>query len=1024
MSPEQSGPVRSTPHPSGPGAFRFLAGLVALLFCFAAPLAAQDTGRVTGEVTNLDTGEPLTGAQIVLEGTGLGALANNVGRFVLMNVPAGDYTLSVQRIGFATHTEAISVPAGETVVVDVGLRPKAVELEGVVVTGTAGQARRREIGNSVTQINAAQLENKAVTEFADILQGQAAGLSVMENSGAPGTGSSIRLRGNNSVTFGNQPLIYVDGVRISNSAYSQFDEANQGASPLDDLNPADVERVEVVKGAAATTLYGTEAAGGVIQIFTKRGAAGAPAWQFNVEQGFSQAPWIGPDEDVNPHGLYFHKCRNVDLDGDGTVDYNDPSCPEDGSWFKLGHLQRYNLSVRGGSETTDYFISGKFGRTNSVYDAPKCVPQAPDWDECVDWTDDEEPAYSQEASIRGNFGFNPTENLTIRLNNNYTWRNIKWIPDGNNAEGMGISVARGYAGYTTEEMDGLVYTMDLDTRFDHFTTGMNILWNPWEGVDQKLSLGMDYTRSRYMEERPWGFWYSQEGGREVDDISRRVMTVDYTGTWRTAIPFFQDQNFESVLSWGAQMYDNRRWGLNVNGETFAGPGDKLVTSGANLDVWGEYNRTLTSGGFFFQEQIGWQDKLFLTGGVRYDGFSTFGEGFDLAVYPKAQLSYLVSDEAFWQENLPWWDSMKLRGAVGQSGKAPGAFDAERVWEADPADEGQPGVIIANLGNPDLGPEVTTEYEGGFDASFLGDRLGVEFTYYYQKTKDGLIAVAEVPSNGVAENQLRNVGEFKNTGIELSANFEALRLDNFLWTVGGHLSTNNSEVLDLGGLEDIYIGWRNRVRPCMDEDDPSTPRDDTKDCPLPAFYQERVMNPDAVGEAPDMVFQYIGPTYPTHNYGINTSLTFFERFRLDALAEGAGGHYLSSGTAYQNVRRGEWPSCWEIQEKVDAGQTSDLTAYDLAKCTDQYTGYGMWAEPADWFKIRNVSLSYRVPQEWLPAQARSLTLRASGRNLWTFTDWPGMDPETYEDGSMDSLYRQEYYNLPPVRTFIFSASVGF
>jgi len=980
---------------------------------------------VTGEVTSLDTGEPLVGAQVVLEGTGIGALANNIGRFVLLNVPVGDYTLSVLRIGFATTTTSITVTAGETVVMDVQMRPVALELEEIVVTGTAGESRRRELGNTVTAINAREIESAAITDFADVLQGRAAGLTVMENSGAPGSGSSMRLRGNNSVTFSNEPLIYIDGVRISNIAYVTDPEVNQAATPLDDLNPADIERVEVVKGAAATTLYGTEAAGGVIQIFTKRGAAGAPAWQFGVEQGFNQMPFLGPDKDINPTGLHLDDCVSLDPNGIGA----DLSCPESGSWFKLGHIQRYNLSVRGGSETSNYFLSAKIGRDDGVVAAPKCVPGPPDWDTCDPWEGESEPSGVTSGSIRGNFGFTPRENLTIRFNSNYSYRSIKWVPDGNNAEGFMLNVLRGDKGYTTplqgSDSDGLVQTMDVRSKIDHFITGVNVLWNPWEGVDQRLVVGMDYNRAQYSEERPWQFWYNKEGEREVDDQSRRVITIDYTGTWRTGIPFLQNQDLQSVFSWGGQIYDNRAWGMNIDGTTFAGPGAKLVTSGANRDVWGETQRKLTSGGFFFQEQIGWRDMVFVTAGARWDGFSSFGEGFGMAVYPKVQLAYVASDHEFWQERLPWWNSMRFRGAVGESGKAPGAWDAQRTWEAASSDEGQPGVIIANLGNPDLGPEVTREYEGGFDASLFDDRLSVEFTYYHQTTYDGLIAVQEIPSNGVAETQLKNVGEFENTGLEISMNLEALRTNNVLWTVGGRYSTNNTKVLDLGGLNDISVGWRQRLRPCMDVDDPDTPRDETTDCPIPGFYHERVMNPDEVGATPDMVFQFIGGVYPTRSYGLNTSLTLFENLRVDVLGEGQAGHYASAGTAYRNVQREQWPSCYAIQEKLAAGQTSDITAYDRAKCDDKYTGYGMWTEPADFFKIRNLSVSYRVPDKWLPGQVRSLTVRASGRNLWTFTDYPGLDPESYEDGATGgALYRQEYYNLPPLRTFILSASVGF
>jgi TonB-dependent SusC/RagA subfamily outer membrane receptor len=992
----------------GSGASRLWSSLalaVALLFA-ASPLLAQ-AGQITGEVTNANTGSPLVGVQIAVEGTGIGTLTNNTGRFLIRDVPGGTQTLTFTFIGYAPVSREVVVQPGGTAVVDAELRPEAIALEGVVVTGTAGAARQREIGNSVATVDASELENVVVTQVSDVLQGRAVGVTVTQNSGALGSGSSIRLRGNNSVTFSNEPLIYVDGVRLGNEFYRDDPETNQSPSPLDDINPNDIERIEVVRGAAATTLYGTEAAGGVIQIFTKKGAEGAPAWQFGMEQGVAWMPWIGPDEDLDPTGLHLRDCTD------------DPSCPDDGSWFKPGHMQRYNLSVRGGGENMNYFLSGRFALEDGVVDTPKCVPNPPQSDGCEEWFGDDEMSGLSNVSLRGNFGFNPSDNLTIQFNSSYSHRSINWVPDGNNAEGFLLNVTRGLAGYTTQDVDGLLLLMDVQQDVDHFITGVNFLWNPLPGVDQRLNIGLDHNTDEFREERPWLYYYEPTGDREVDQVTRQNLTFDYSGSWRTGFAF-GEHDLSSSFSWGAQLYDKRRWGQNGFAYEWAGPGEKVLDNGTRSDAY-EYRSRITSGGFFFQEQVGWQDRLFLTGGVRFDGFSTFGEGFGLATYPKAQLSYLISDHTFWPE---WWNTMKLRAAVGESGKAPGAFDAERIWEASSGDEQQPGVIIDNVGNPELGPEVTREVEAGFDAAMLDDRLAITFTWYNQKTYDAILAVTELPSNGIAESTLRNVGEFENRGFELSADFEALRTDDIFWTLGAHYANNTTKVIDLGGLDDIYIGWRQRARPCRDTDDPDTPWDETSECPMPGFWNEVVTNGDQVGVEPNMEFQYIGPVWAPHTFGFNTSLTVFDRLTFDFLAEGQAGHYVSAGMAYQNTRREEWPPCFEIQEQIEAGNTSNLSTYDWALCDDDYTTYGMWTQKADFLKIRSASLAYRVPDRWLPLNMRGVTLRVAGRNLATFTDWPGLDPETYEDGGGGTLYRQEYYNMPPTRSIIFGATVNF
>jgi len=388
---------------------RAISPLVVLLAFTAGGLAAQNTGTVQGRVTEASTGAPIIGAQVSLIGTDLGSLTNNDGRYSIENAPAGQQTVRVEFLGYGVRQQVVTVRADGTTTHDVQLRTEVISLEAVVVTGTAGRARRREIGNTVSQIDARQIELAAVSDVGDVLQGRAVGLTIMDNTGQVGAGSSIRLRGNNSINMSNNPLIYVDGVRLEKAATTSDGEVGQSPIPLDVLNPSDIERVEVIKGPAATTLYGTEASSGVIQIFTKRGAAGSPVWTASIDQGFHRMPHIGPAKDVNPTGLNLNDCSN------------EPGCPSTGSWFRDGHIQRYNLSVRGGNETVNYFASGRWGRQQGVVD-----PQGLD-----------------EYNVRANLQFRPRQNLQISFNNLYSRRNIQWIPDGNNADGFLLNVLRG-----------------------------------------------------------------------------------------------------------------------------------------------------------------------------------------------------------------------------------------------------------------------------------------------------------------------------------------------------------------------------------------------------------------------------------------------------------------------------------------------------------------------------------------------------------------------------------------------------
>jgi TonB-linked SusC/RagA family outer membrane protein len=996
-----------------------LLGAAVLLAAAQAPARAQ-TGNITGVVRNATNGQPLAGAQVGIPALNTGIQANNVGRYVLQNVPAGTHTVEVRFIGYGTVTAEVVVPADGAVIQDFEMRSEAISLEGVVVTGTAGAARRREIGNSVTQLNEDVFQSAPVSTVADIMQGRALGATVLTNGGQTGAGSTIKLRGNNSVSFSNVPLVYMDGVRVRERGLIHSDEANQQTNPFDDINPADIERIEIIKGAAATTLYGTEAAGGVIQIFTKRGVAGAPAWSMSVDQGWNTLGHIGPPPDVNPTGLGMNNCNftgDANFSGGDPQFPADPTCPANGSWLKTGYQQSYNLSVRGGAERMNYFVSGRWSTEGGVFDTG------------VDDNGIKRPDQGQESwNLRGNFAFAPAEDLDVRFNTFYAHRDVTWVPDGNNAEGLLLNVFRGGRDYTNDE-DGKLLDMDITNINDRFTSGVNMIWSPAPSMQHRLNAGIDWTRNEYFEERPWGYFYRQLGDRETDERTYRKLTLDYAGSWTSEI-----LGMSSRFSLGGQLYNDFITGTNGFGQDFAGPGEKVLHSGAITSAT-EVNSTVTSGGFFFEEMLGLADRFFLTLGLRVDGHSAFGKDFGLETYPKASFSYVVSDEAFFPAGF---GTLKLRGAFGSSGKAPGLFDAARTWASVAGDNGRPGVTPDNLGNPTLGPERSTEYEAGFEGTTLNDRIAFEYQYFLQKTTDALIPVTQIPSGGFVGSQFENVGLVSNRGHEVFVNANLLATDALIWDVGVGLATANSRVEDLGVLDRINFGWRNYVNApveCTEELANQTDFDGNgfigQGCtpgemvyfPLPAFCHDRVQNPDEVG-APRYVEQCLGSTTPTHNYNINTSLTLGQRLTLDVVGEGMGGHWLSSGTAYQNARRSVWPLCRDTNTAISDGRRDQLTAGERALCDPSVTRYGMWTQPADFFKLRSVSLSYRLPPAWIPGGFRSATIRLQGRNLFTRTNFEGVDPEAFEDGSADVLFRQEYYNLPPYRSVLLSARVDF
>ena len=994
-------------------------------------LAAQETGRITGTVTAAATMRPLDGAQVSIEGTGMGALANAQGRYLILNVPAGQHTVRVTMLGFGTTTQTVTVPAGQTVEASFSLSETALALDEIVVTGTAAEVRAKEVGNSLDAVTSREIENLPVTNTQDILGGRAPGVTVMSNSGQPGAGGTLKIRGVNTVSQTASPLIYVDGVRIYNEPTRAGWGGRQSTNPLQDINAEDIERIEVIKGASATTLYGTEASAGVIQIFTKQGLSGDAIWTAEVGLGANHMDNFLANPDQDPTDLYTN-CGNLDdlysiniqaslsdpTFGDRQY-LQDPTCPDDGSWQELGPIQNYALSVRGGAGDVTYYLSGNFNSTDGVLPTQS----------------------SKDGGFRGNFSFAPLDDLTFQLNTAYTRRDTRWVADGNNATGFLLNVGRGAQNYLKggkgEDClnvpqdricitNGYLFDQDLLTRGDHFISGFTTQWNPLDGLSNRLAIGWDYLDLYNETTRPFGNLYTPDGYFWDENTRHTKLSFDYAGSFENT---FGD-DVASTFSWGGQIFrDQHRW-TELDVETFAGPGRPTIETGAEVTYRAENNVTQTSAGFFLQEMLGWQDRLFLTGGVRVDGNSAFGDNFGLQVYPKVSLAYVLSDYDFWPTD--WFETFKLRAAIGESGKAPPPFARIRTWGAANI-EGLAGFTPDDPGNDEVGPERTREFEAGFDASVWQGRLGLEATYFNARTSDALINVDLPASQGFLVNRTTNVGELENSGFEFQITGGLLRTDMLDWRVRTNLSFLDSEAIDLDSNPDfdtcIGVGLGSEI---------------CEGFQIPVLTANRIMNPNEIADPVIVEDTLIGPTYPTRLIGIGTTLSFGDNFTLDALAEHQGGHYVVNYTGYQNARRGSWFPCFGIQEQMiaayragDASNLPGVTALERARCAINGTindGYGFdsdyWAESADFWKLRSVTLSYRLPDD-LISWGRNATINLSARNLFTWTDYSGTDPEVgdFADATGNSIDggefgRRDYYQIPPPRTFMLSVRLSW
>jgi TonB-linked SusC/RagA family outer membrane protein len=986
----------------------------ALLLLVGARATAQ-TGTVTGTVTS-ETTQPLAAAQVTVVGTSLGTRTGLDGKYTIVNVPAAQYRVRVQFIGHRPMDLPVTVTAGGTVTLDFVMRAQALALDAIVVTGTGSAARNREVGNSISQIDMAKVQLPSAN-IGQLLQGRTAGMQVMPSSAMAGSGSMIRLRGNVSVTMSNQPLIYVDGVRIRSDGYqrnvpptgSDLRSGNDVASPLNDINPNDIERVEVIKGAAAATLYGTEAAAGVIQIFTKSGQTGRPQWSLSVDQGFVRSLPFGPDPSTAPPGDTIFACTTrVNNVCNGTQQAYRDSFPDRFAglptrgvsraggtssylfidpWLRNGLRQRYSLSVGGGAENLRYFVSGTSSDEEGVLPNDKEARQ----------------------SVRGNFSFMPINNLLLSWQTAYTKDNIANTAAGNNAHGLTLNSFRrdrNYASDDRPEIVALMLNQEITSDITHLITGGTINWSPNANLTNKFTVGYDQAQIENRNLRPFGFILAPTGIISSRRNAYETLTFDYVGSYVKPMA-----GLRNTFSWGAQGVSTETRETSAYGENFPGPGKPTVSS-AGTTLGFEERQRVVNGGFFGQGLFDKDNRYFLTLGFRVDGNSAFGENFGLQYYPKASFSWVASEERFWPS---WNPEMKFRMAWGRSGRAPGAFDAVRTWE--PVGwGGQPAFFPRNVGNPDLGPERTTEIEVGFDAAFFGDKLTSQITWYNRDVDAALFSARQVPSLGFLNSQQRNVGAMTSSGFEATANLLLLRTPALEWTVGGTLFTSSDQVTSLGGAADFSIGNFGWIM---------------KDRPIPVIRTDFcVTNPNELGATPDISTDpndcIHGPNLPTRTYGMHTNLLLPRGINLIVRGEYQGGHYMYDGAAFNAVTRSvRWPGCYDFYTLQEAGKTAEIRPLDQVRCTPASSRADYFIYPANFFKLREVSLNMPVPPRLIPGST-SASFTLSGHNVWRWLnkDFPVFDPETGNNGGFDSRVRSILEHVPPPASYTATIRVVF
>jgi TonB-dependent SusC/RagA subfamily outer membrane receptor len=959
----------------------------------AVPLVAQTgTGAIRITVRHATTNTPLAAVQVSLAESRIGGVTRDDGTLVIPRVTPGTHRVQARLIGYAPMDKMVTVRGGDTASVEFSIVPAAVTLEEVLVTGTAGQARRREVGNSISAVKVTEAPEPQVN-VNNLLAGRVPGASVELSGGSAGAGSSIRLRGLASVALSNQPLIYVDGVRIRSDEYPKNNPcatcggspdlrgANVYASPLNDIDPGDIDRIEVIKGAAASTLYGTEAAAGVIQIFTKKGQQGAATWSAQTTQGFNR---------LRPFGI-----------SDGTPCTKTSECPDFlyiNPWLRDGKRQGYSGSVTGGVPrgALHYFVGASYSNNDGV------LP-----------LDNE-----QKLSVRGNFGFQPTEKMSFEWTSSYSADSLTNTPAGNNAAGLTLNAFRrsqNYFGNSNIDTISQVLVYQLHSWINHYTLGGTVNFTPIPNVTNRLTVGMDRSELENRNLRPFGFVSLPAGGLNDEHWSSQILTTDYVGNLEHEFGF-RGSALRSTSAWGAQLTTNDVRDLYSYTEGFPGPGVPTVSSGATWNGAERRVRVIT-GGFFLQQMFGLADRLFITGGVRFDGNSAFGKSLGIQHYPKVNASYVLSDEKFFPQRL---GTLKLRAAYGEAGRAPGAFDAIRTY--NPVGwGGQPAFRTNTVGDSALGPERSKEIEIGFESSVLSDRIRTDFTYYHTKTVDALFNVRQIPSNGFLTSQLQNVGTLEKHGIEVAINGDVMRSRPLTWNLGLNAAFNGSKVLSLGGAPAFSIGnngWVVEGEPVVDVRGRKLTNPDAIAAPIVAA------DPNSPAGVNLLSF---GPSAPTKLIGLTSALRFPGNIELSARGEYSGGNFMVEGASFNALSRAvKWPLCFDAPTYLQTTpDESNWTAWQRTICDSKNVRSDYFIFPADFFKLRDVTIRAPVPARFLRG-ARSAQVSLSVQN-WYRRQNKALrlfDPEMTDNAGFNETVRGINEHIPAPATVLGQFKITF
>lgn len=1046
---------------------------VALTLALAPAAAFAQGGTIRGVVTEQGSGQPLQGVSVSVVGTNQTVVTNQEGRYAITGVAAGSRTVRAARIGFAASTRTVNVTAAG-VEANFTLSPDVLGLDELVVIGYGQTERRNAAGGAIASVRPAeQTQDLPTPSINEVLQGRVAGVQVQQNSGTPGSAISVRVRGSSSISAGNQPLYVIDGVPLIQGDFSPFGEdflGGQGIDALADLNPNEIESIEVLKDASAAAIYGSRASNGVVLITTRRGrAAERPEIQFNTYYGTQEA-WRVPEF---ANAAQYLELYNEAWENDGYPEYFqdafgldvptlfdyyelfgydfDTSGNTDTDWLdevmEPASMASVFGSITGGTERSRYFVSGSRLLQDGIV----------------------QPQGYDRMNGRLNLDYSVSDKITLGTSVGLTRSVTDRAASDNSivspfANAIAASPLEPVYDEDGEFHEGQFYTNSIALRQNLVEErSLRVLGNLFanyqinDWLSARLNTGLDqYNLRSYLYNSPTIFPGAPTGTGVTGNSYASKVLAEGTLSWNRDL---NDQNnFSGVI--GASYEDNDNEFNFVSGSGFATPQFRFLNSAAVISAGGDGPSEYNMASVFGRATHGWNDQITTTVNFRADASSRFGENNRWGFFPSASVLLRPGISRFGAVS-----DLALRASYGLTGNQEGLgnFASLGLYSGGAAYGDRGGLAPLQLPNPDLSWEKTTQLNIGGDVAFFDDRLGLTFDWYRKNTTDLLLARPLPRSTGYT-GVTENIGAMTNAGVELALRAQLVRSaerNGFNWTSELNVSTNRNRVTTLYGDQPIALGLSSTVR--IEEGQPlgffygyvaddlfrsedqlcdddtgaeclangtayqrNAQLGDVRFADVNGFDEngELTGEPDGLINAADRT--RIGSPWADYQGGWTNSLSwngfdvmgFLQFSQGNDVFNGMRFYYDNPGGSGDNVRT------YALDRWSPENPDGTHPRVTIDDPNNNGRASSRFVEDGSYVRLKNVVLGYSLPQSFAGRMGfNRLRVYVQGQNLATWTDYTGFDPEVNYAGDTSVTRGYDFYTLPQARTLTVGLDVG-